>query len=169
LADVTRSDERSARNGPVDTTAASAHAPLLGRLRQRWPGPAELVLFCLVGGSGVVVDFAVLYPLVALAHLDARLAAVPAFVVAVSWNYLLNRRFTFSGAREVGAGRSYFSFVAVCTAGVGIRIGAMHLLMVYAGWDHKPLIWLASLLGIVAATLSNFLGSKYLAFRRIAR
>jgi putative flippase GtrA len=141
---------------------------LVEGLRQWWPGPTELVLFCLVGGSGVAVDFAVLYPLVALAHLDARLAAVPAFGVAVSWNYLLNRRFTFAGARVVAAERSYPVFVAVCTAGVGIRIGVMHLLMVYAGWDNKPLIWLASLLGIGAATLSNFLGSKYLAFHRRA-
>jgi len=123
------------------------------------------VLFCLVGGSGVGVDFAVLYPLVAFARLDARLAAVPAFAVAVSWNYLLNRRFTFAGARSVKAVRSYATFVTVCTTGVGIRIGAMHLLMVYAGWDHKPLLWLASLVGIGAATLSNFLGSRYFAFR----
>ena len=43
--------------------------------------------------------------------------------------------------------------VLVCTAGVGIRIGVMHLLMVYAGWDEKPLIWLTSLLGIVAAVV----------------
>lgn len=137
-------------------------------MRQRWPGPTELVLFCLVGGSGVAVDFAVLYPLVAFARIDARLAAVPAFAVAVSWNYLLNRRFTFAGAQEVAAVRSYAAFVTVCTAGVGIRIGAMHLLMVYAGWHDKPLVWLASLFGIGAATLSNFLGSKYLAFRHRA-
>lgn len=143
-------------------------AKAVAGLRRRWPTPTELVLFCLVGGSGVAVDFAVLYPLVALAHTDARLAAVPAFGVAVTWNYLLNRRITFAGAREVAAGRSYAAFVAVCTTGVGIRIGAMHLLMVYAGWDKKPLIWLASLVGIGAATLSNFLGSKYLAFRRHA-
>lgn len=143
-------------------------ARVIAGMRRRWPGTTELVLFCLVGGSGVVVDFAVLYPLVAFAHLDARLAAVPAYGVAVSWNYLLNRRITFANAREVAAARSYATFVAVCTAGVGIRIAVMHLLMVYAGWADKPLIWLASLTGIGAATLSNFFGSKYLAFRHRA-
>ena len=71
---------------------------LVARLRRLWPAPTELVLFCLVGGSGVVVDFAVLYPLVAFLHTDARLAAVPAFAVAVSWNYLLNRRITFAAS-----------------------------------------------------------------------
>ncbi len=145
-----------------------ALAGTVARLRRRWPGPTELALFCLVGGSGVVVDFAVLYPLVAFAHLDARLAAVPAYGVAVSWNYLLNRRITFSDAQKVAAVRSYATFVAVCTAGVGIRIGAMHLLMVYAGWADEPLIWLTSLMGIGAATLSNFFGSKYLAFHHRA-
>lgn len=138
---------------------------LLARARQRWPHATELFLFCLVGGTGVIVDFAVLYPLVTFAHLDARVAAVPAFLVAVSWNYLLNRRFTFARGREAALARSYTTFVAVCTAGVGIRIGVMHLLMAYAGWDHPPLLWLTSLVGIAAATLSNFLGSKLLAFR----
>ena len=143
----------------------SGDEPLLKTLRRRWPGAMELVLFLMVGGSGVVVDFAVFYPLVELAHLDPRLAAIPAFLVAVTWNYLLNRRLTFVGAEKVSKARSYTTFVAVCAAGVGIRIGVMHLLMVYAGWDQKPLIWLTSLLGIGAATISNFLGSKYLAFR----
>ena len=140
-------------------------APLLSSLRRRWPAATELVLFLMVGGSGVIVDFAVFYPVVELARLDPRLAAVPAFLVAVTWNYLLNRRITFAGAQQVATGRSYTTFVAVCVAGVGIRIGVMHLLMVYAGWNQKPLIWLTSLLGIGAATISNFLGSKYLAFR----
>ncbi len=163
------------KDSPKDSPKGLIDGPRMPRLRlfvneqrRRWSGPTELVLFCLVGGSGVIVDFAVLYPLVAFAHLDARLAAVPAFLVAVSWNYLLNHRITFEGAREVAAGRSYVAFVAVCAAGVGIRIGAMHLLMKYAGWDQKPLLWLASLVGIGAATLSNFLGSKFLAFRRDA-
>ncbi len=149
--------------------AHKGRASLLASARRRWPGLTELVLFCMVGGSGVIVDFAVFYPLVEWAHLDPRLAAVPAFLVAVSWNYLLNRRITFEGGREVAASRSYAAFVAVCAAGVGIRIGVMHLLMVYAGWDQKPLLWLTSLLGIGAATISNFLGSKYLAFHRRRR
>ncbi len=69
---------------------------LLERLRARWPLLVELALFCTVGGTGVVVDFAVFYPLVEFGALDPRLAAIPAFLVAVSWNYLLNRRFTFA-------------------------------------------------------------------------
>lgn len=149
----------------MSTAAQQGLAGVIHRARRRWPGPTELAIFCLVGTTGVAVDFAVFYPLVDFAHMDPRLAAVPAFLVAVSWNYLLNRRITFESAREVAAARSYATFVIVCTVGVGIRIGVMHLLMVYAGWNEKPLIWLTSLLGIVAATLSNFLGSKYLAFR----
>jgi putative flippase GtrA len=138
---------------------------LLARLRGRWPKLAELVLFCAVGATGVAVDFAVFYPVVEFGALDPRLAAIPAFLVAVSWNYMLNRHFTFAGARNLALPRSYLTFVTVCTLGVGIRIGVMHLLMVHAGWSHKPLIWLTSLVGIAAATAANFLGSKYLAFR----
>ena len=128
----------------------------------------ELVLFCLVGASGVVVDFCVFYPLVQGDLLDPRLAAIPAFAVAVSWNYALNRRYTFETACTVAVPRSYLTFVAVCAVGVGIRIGVMHLLMVTLGWSDKPMIWLTNLLGIGAATAANFLGSKLIAFRRPA-
>ncbi len=147
----------------------SEEEPILLRARRRWPWPTELVLFMLVGASGVLVDFAVFFPLVELTLLDPRLAAIPAFAVAVSWNYLVNRRVTFARGREAPLARSYVTFVTVCGAGVGIRILVMHLLMVYAGWNTRPLIWLTSLVGIAAATISNFLGAKLLAFRRDLR
>jgi putative flippase GtrA len=137
----------------------------LDRLRARWPRPVEFALFCAVGGSGVIVDYAVLVPLVALAHLDARLAAVAAFVVAVSWNYALNRRLTFSGARQLDVRRSYTAFVAVCAVGVGIRVGVMHAIMVSLGWRAPPRVYLTSFLGIVAATAWNFAGAKLFVFR----
>ena len=138
---------------------------LIHRLRERFPRLAELALFCAVGGSGVIVDYAVLVPLVALAGVDARLAAVAAFAVAVSWNYVLNRRFTFTRARPTAVSRSYAGFVGVCAVGVAIRVGVMHAIMVTVGWRDPPLVYLTSLVGIVAATTWNFLGSKLLVFR----
>lgn len=138
---------------------------LIRRLRERYPRLLELALFCAVGGSGVLVDYAVLVPLVALGGVDARIAAVAAFTVAVSWNYALNRRFTFAGARQTEVSRSYASFVAVCAVGVAIRVGVMHAIMVTVGWGQPPHVYLTSFLGIVAATAWNFLGSKLLVFR----
>ena len=123
-------------------------------------------MFCAVGASGVVVDYAVFVPLIQFAGVDPRLAAVCAFLVAVSWNYLLNRRFTFTDARDTPVSRSYVTFVAVCAGGIALRVGVMHLLMVRLGWDRPPEVYATNFVGIVAATAVNFLGARFIAFRR---
>lgn len=118
-----------------------------------------------MGLSGVVVDYAVFVPLVAWAALDPRLAALVAFLGAVSWNYALNRRVTFAHGRDAPLGRSYVSFVTLCAVGAAIRVGVIHLLMVTVLWTRPPEIYVSSFLGIVVATAWNFLGSKLIAFR----
>ena len=45
-------------------------------LARRFPTSWQFVLFCLVGGSGLVVDYAVLVPLTEFAGWDPRAAAV---------------------------------------------------------------------------------------------
>ena len=137
----------------------------LGRLyAHRYPLFLEFLKFCLVGLTGLVVDTAVLVSLVDHASLDPRLAAVFSFAAAVSWNYLFNRTWAFRSGRSAPIPRSYAFFFTICLGGLGIRIGVMHLLITYAGMGVAPWYILASLIGIGAATVFNFLGSKYVAF-----
>jgi putative flippase GtrA len=121
---------------------------------------------CLGGLSGVLVDTAVLVGLVELLSLDPRAAAVFAFLTAVSWNYILNRLWTFDLGRKTKMPYSYMSFVLVCLIGLGVRIGVMHLLIEYGGMGESPLYILASIIGILIGTIFNFLGSKYVAFSK---
>ena len=148
-------------------TGGSGPGPggLIGRLVKRYPTSWQFMLFCFVGGTGLVVDYAVLVPLTELAGWDPRAAAVIAFAVAVSWNYWLNRKLTFKVGQEVEVARSYLTFVLVCVAGLLVRLLVMHVLMEWASMDRGRWYLLANLAGIVAATVSNFLGSKYIAFR----
>jgi putative flippase GtrA len=99
------------------------------------------------------------------ASLDPRFAAVFAFAAAVSWNYLFNRIWAFRSGRSTPIPSSYVFFVSICLGGLGVRIGIMHLLIAYAGMGVKPWYILASFVGIAAATVFNFLGSKYVAFK----
>jgi len=138
---------------------------MLESLRDRAPRLTELSLFVLVGATGVAVDFAVFVPLVRYAAMDPRLAALASFSVAVSWNYLWNRRITFPGAQATPLSRSYVAFVAVCAVGAAVRLLVMHLLIVGAGWGRPPIVYLTNLAGIVAATSVNFLGARQIAFR----
>jgi len=138
----------------------------LGRLYSyRYPLVIEFFKFCLVGLTGLAVDTAVLVSLVDHAFLDPRAAAVFAFAAAVSWNYLFNRIWAFESGRTSSIPRSYVFFVSICLGGLGIRIGVMHLLIAYAGMGVRPWYILASFIGIAAATVFNFLGSRYVAFR----
>jgi putative flippase GtrA len=136
----------------------------------------ELLKFGIVGLSGVFVDMAVVVFCREMFGLDERLGALPAFVLAVTWNYELNRRYTFTHKPE-NWWRSYLSFVVVGLLGLGVRLATMHVLIAWLGMTAAktfklgPLVlsflrlsYVASFLGIVAAYLFNFIGSKYWAF-----
>jgi dolichol-phosphate mannosyltransferase len=142
----------------------------LGRLyAYRYPLFYEFIKFCLVGLTGLVVDTAVLVSLVDYLDLDPRFAALFAFGAAVSWNYVFNRIWAFESGRSTPVPRSYIFFVSISLGGLAVRIGVMHLLIEYAGMGEKPWYILASFMGIGAATVFNFLGSRYVVFKKKVR
>jgi dolichol-phosphate mannosyltransferase len=130
----------------------------------RFPNLAEFVKFCLVGVSGVFVDTLILIAFVTLLSLDPRFAAIFAFAGAVSWNYIFDRLWTFDSGRHTKVPHSYVIFVAICLIGLVIRIGIMHVLIEYAGMGTSPWYVVASLIGILVATVFNYIGSKYIVF-----
>jgi dolichol-phosphate mannosyltransferase len=126
----------------------------------------QFIKFCIVGFTGLFIDTAVLVSIVEIFLLDPRVAAIFAFLTAVSWNYILNRFWTFDLGKQTKISYSYIFFVLICVVGLGIRLGIMHLLIEYAGMDRKPWYILASILGIFGGTIFNYLGSRYLAFSK---
>jgi dolichol-phosphate mannosyltransferase len=158
-------EDREAGKSKLGFRAQIDYLKHLGRLYAfRYPLFSEFIRFCLVGMTGLAVDTAILVSLVDYASLDPRFAAVFAFSTAVSWNYLFNRIWAFRSGRSTSIPRSYVVFVSICIGGLGVRIGVMHLLIAYAGMGGSPWYILASFMGIGAATVFNFLGSKYVAF-----
>jgi len=114
--------------------------------------------FCLVGGASLVVDYAVLVPLVHPGLLDARWAAAIAYLVSSLFGYLLNRRLTFPDRRGTSLGRGLTAYVLVGLGGAAIRLATLHLFMVKTSWHSPPEVYLASGLGILAGTLASYLG-----------
>ncbi len=136
----------------------------------------ELLKFGLVGLSGVFVDMGIVILCREMFGMDERLGALPAFLLAVTWNFELNRRFTFEHKPEHWF-RAYLSFVLVGLVGLGVRLVSMHVLIEWLGMtaaryfqlgpvslQFLRLSYIASFLGIVTAYLVNFVGSKYWAF-----
>lgn len=137
----------------------------LGKLyTHRYPSLAEFATFCVVGVLGLVVDLSTVVFLKEAFALDTRLCAVFGFVVAVTSNFVLNRRFTFARARELPWLFSYVTYVGGNLAGLAVRMLAVQLLITLAGIDAGRGYLVSNVVGIVLATLLNFIGAKFFAF-----
>jgi dolichol-phosphate mannosyltransferase len=145
--------------------AATAPAPPLApgaRLRagvrkpQNW---LQLGKFCLVGGSGYVVNIAVFSLAVAVGDLHHLVAATLAFLVAVTNNFWWNRHWTFA-ARDGHAGFQAARFLAVSVVAFVFAATVLELLVSGADMPEIP----AQAISIVAATPLSFLGNKIWSF-----
>ncbi len=130
----------------------------------RFAGLLRFARFCLVGLVGMVLDMAAVAALKETLGLDTRLCAVAGFAIAVSSNYLLNRVWTFRD-RSVKGIASYPAFILVSLAGLGVRLGVMHLVIVATSLDQGRGYLLVNFFGILAGTLVNFAGSSLFVFR----
>lgn len=117
----------------------------------------ELVRFCVVGASGYAVNLAVFSSLIgAGAPLSA--AAVGAFLVAVTNNYVLNRAWTFATRRgDPVLQAARYLLVSVGTLGANVVV--LHLLTLI-GVAEVP----AQALAIVVVTPISFLGNRSWSF-----
>lgn len=126
--------------------------------------PARMLEFIAAGATGVVVDLAC-YMLLLAAALRAELARGLAIWIAMTWNFRLNRRLTFSDGNTGPLLRRYGRFVAGCSPGalvswsVSIALAARTDLLAgrYA---------LAAVAGIVLGTVVNVSLSYFRAFRK---
>lgn len=122
---------------------------------------SQLTQFLAVGAIGTVVNLAVLTALSAI-HVPLRAAVALAIWVAMSSNFVLNRRFAFSFARAGSWWGQYVRFVAASICGALVNYAVTVLLL-----SHIPglLPQLAALAGIATGTGINFAASRYVVFR----
>jgi putative flippase GtrA len=100
----------------------------IGAAARRPASWIQLLKFGLVGGLGYLINLAVFAVLAGLLDVHHVAAAVGAFCVAVTNNFVLNRYWTF----EPGEGPAPFQaarFCAVSLASLGINIAVLELLI----------------------------------------
>jgi len=148
---------------PPDKTTASARSPLallrvpdLRRVpRSDW---IQLVRFLAVGLSGYVVNLLVFWAVTsAAAHYIP--AAIVAFIVAWSNNFLLNRYWTFRRGDEALVGQG-LRYLLVCLVALAANLVILHLL-VDAGLGEIY----AQAIAIILVTPLNYLLSRRWSFR----
>lgn len=122
---------------------------------------SQLMQFLIVGAFGTLVNLGVLTVLGA-AQVPVRLAVALAIWVAMTANFVLNRRFSFSFARHGSWWRQYWRFAAASSCGAVVNYAlTVAILSRFPG----ILPQLAALAGIAVGTGLNFAASRYLVFR----
>jgi putative flippase GtrA len=142
---------------------AGHHARRVGRGMRKQHNWMQLVKFSLVGASGYVINLAVYSSLLEGVGLHYRTAAVLAFCVAVTNNFLWNRHWTFK-ATEDHAGFQAMRFILVSLLALAFNLIVLELLVSVGGVEKIP----AQAIAILAATPLNFVGNKLWSFRKRA-
>lgn len=118
------------------------------------PEAGRFLKFCLVGGSGVIVNLGVLYVLVEFFSSGKNSAWLIAVILSILSNFVLNNIFTYSDKKSPSRSESikrlfYFYITSL--------LGMLLNFIVYRATMNLGLHYmLAALLGILAATFLNF-------------
>lgn len=159
--------DREAGTSKQSLRVALQYAKHLEKLyAHRYPTLVEFARFCVVGLVGMSVDLTTVAALKEMLALDTRVCAVGGFIVAVTSNYAINRRWTFAHAHGVPLWRSYPIYVGANLTGFGVRLLTVHLLIELFALDHGYGYLVTNFSGIVLGTLFNYAGAKFVAFRR---
>ena len=134
----------------------------------------KFIKFGVVGASGMVVDFGVLYLMRDVVGLPDLWANTISFTAAATSNYFLNRIWTFR-SHEKQVGVEYAKFLLVSVIGPGINSGVLLLSRLlwpdlYSGsltlLGHSiDIFYLFKLLAIAVTTVWNFFGNMLFTFR----
>jgi len=131
----------------------------IGAAARRPASWVQLLKFGLVGGSGYLINLAVFALLAGTLGVHHAIAAVGAFCVAVTNNFLLNRHWTFGP----GEGPAHFQaarFLTVSVASLGLNIAVLELLIS----NHVVGDLSAQAIAVAVAMPFNFLGNKLWTF-----
>lgn len=138
---------------------ASEFAYRLGAAARHPANWVQLFKFGLVGGSGYLVNLAVFALLAGSFAFDPTLAAIGAFCVAVTNNFLWNRHWTFGR----GDGPAHFQaarFFTVSVASLGLNLVVLQLLLATTGLGDLP----AQAIAVAVAMPFNFIGNRLWTF-----
>jgi len=130
----------------------------IGAAARRSASWIQLLKFGIVGGSGYLINLAVFAALVGLG-VHHTIAAVGAFCVAVTNNFLWNRYWTFGP----GEGPAHFQaarFFTVSLASLGLNLAVLELLVA----NHVVGELSAQAIAVAVAMPFNFLGNKLWTF-----
>jgi putative flippase GtrA len=137
-----------------------ATAKRIGRGTRKPENWIQLVQFGVVGVIGYFVNLAVFATLTGPLDLHHIPAAIAAFAVAVTNNFLWNRHWTFDHAKGGHAGFQAARFFTVSVLALGINLVALQVLIEVMEFPELA----AQAIAVAFAMPFNFIGNKLWTF-----
>lgn len=126
----------------------------------------KFIKFGIVGASGMLVHFSVLYLFKEVVGLNPFLANTIGFVTAATTNYILNRIWTFH-SQEKQVAVEYLKFILVSVIGLGVNNGTMWITgNLLPDWFDDWRFYLIWVFAVGITTLWNFFGNMLFTFRK---
>jgi len=132
--------------------------------RQLYGGGFKTFLkFCLVGGSGILVNMGLLWMLTEFLGLLYVLSAAVSIETSILTNFILNDVWTFRERRHLRSNimARALKYNLICVVGLALNLGILTLLTEAFGMYYL----ISNLFGIAAATLWNYGGSTKWAWK----
>lgn len=129
-------------------------------LFHKYPVTKQFVKFGLVGSSNMLIDISIYWLLTRMFDIYYMLAAVSSFVVAVTWSFYMNRRWTF---RHNGSDTSkqYVKFFVVNTIVMILNLSSLFVFVDIFGFYDLAV----KLAAAVVFALINFSFNKFWTFK----
>ncbi len=132
----------------------------------RFGAISKFMQFCTVGATGMVVDLTTYATLLTLLPSSLLpLSRALAIWCAMTWNFVFNRRITFSDRRQERVLRQYACFVVSCVLGM-LLSWYTAVALTYRNELFAQHELLAAVVGIIVGTVTNFTLSSAWVFRR---
>ncbi|MFF3495601.1 GtrA family protein [Streptomyces sp. NPDC002795] len=140
----------------------------IGALRQRLAGVArEVAKFGVVGALGVLVNFAVFNLMRHGTDLQVVRASVIATVVAIAFNYVGFRYFTYRDRDKSGRTKELTLFLLFSAVGLVIENGVLYAATYGFGWNSPLQSNIFKFLGMGLATLFRFWSYRTWVFKAL--
>ena len=125
----------------------------------------QFLKFCIVGASGVLVNFAIYTLCIEILEVYYILASAISFVIALTCNFFFNKYWTFKFKTKHRDSTilEYGKFTLACIGGYVINLISLYSSVEILGWGKV----LSQLISIFFATFFNFLISSVWVFRKI--
>ena len=119
----------------------------------------QFLKFCVVGATGVIVDFGLTYLLKEKLKLNKYVANSTGFICAATSNYIFNRIWTFQSQNPDIAGQ-YLTFIGISLVGLGLNNAIIYLLH----GRGKLNFYFSKLMAMAVVTLWNFFMNYFFTF-----